>query len=306
MGKKPEAKKTSSKTIRIACQGSGKLALHLLSPLQGNLKTLSDANYARLRAEIETFGFSEPISIWEDPESGKVFVLNGHQRLETLNRMKADGWRMPQIPVSMVEATDIKEAKRKILGLASQFGTVEQAGLQEFANEIGISAQEIAEKLSFPEIDLEAFMSSFTPAIIIGSDETVPVVAHDRRISAGSKDAEPKVPVYTRKIKAPIYEPTGERPELSELVDPTKTRQLHLAIDKAKIPEDVKTFLRAAAHRHTVFNYQAIAEFYAHAAPEVQALMEASALVIIDFEKAIENGFVQLTKEIAEAYAEAD
>ena len=34
----------------------------------------------------------------------------------------------------------------------------------------------------------------------------------------------------------------------------------------------------------------------------MQELMEDSALVIIDFEKAIENGYVKLTKDIAESY----
>jgi tRNA A-37 threonylcarbamoyl transferase component Bud32 len=71
-------------------------------------------------------------------------------------------------------------------------------------------------------------------------------------------------------------------------------------IHEADLPEDVKAFLEFSAHRHIVFDYQKIAEFYAHADPTVQNLMERSALVIIDFNKAIENGFVQMTKEIAE------
>jgi len=61
------------------------------------------------------------------------------------------------------------------------------------------------------------------------------------------------------------------------------------------LPADIAAFLTAAAHRHTVFNYSAIAEYYCHAPANLQALMEASALVIIDFDQAIERGFVQLT-----------
>lgn len=55
-----------------------------------------------------------------------------------------------------------------------------------------------------------------------------------------------------------------------------------------------------AAHRHSVFNYRNIAEFYANANPEVQRLMERSALVIIDINDAIANGFVKLGKAIEE------
>ena len=66
--------------------------------------------------------------------------------------------------------------------------------------------------------------------------------------------------------------------------------------------EEVRDFLQYAATRHVVFNYQNIAEFYAHADKETQELMERSALVIIDFDKAIENGFVEMSKDISKLY----
>ena len=106
--------------------------------------------------------------------------------------------------------------------------------------------------------------------------------------------------IYTDKITAPIYEPKGERPDPIDLYDMTKATELLEEIHETDLPEDVKAFLDFSAHRHIVFDYQKIAEFYAHADPTVQNLMERSALVIIDFNKAIENGFVQMTKEIAE------
>lgn len=56
--------------------------------------------------------------------------------------------------------------------------------------------------------------------------------------------------------------------------------------------------MRIAAARLYRFNYEKIAEYYAHQPPEIQAIMEKLALVIIDFNKAIENGYVWLTKEI--------
>ncbi len=60
--------------------------------------------------------------------------------------------------------------------------------------------------------------------------------------------------------------------------------------------------MKLAAYRHVVFNYQNIAEYYAHSSPETQNLIENSAMVIIDFNKAIERGFVKLTEDLAEAY----
>lgn len=119
-----------------------------------------------------------------------------------------------------------------------------------------------------------------------------------RAILTGEQDANNK---YSRKIEAPIYEPQGEKPAISDLYDDKKTKALLMAIDKAKgITEAEKDFLRIAAYRHTVLNFKAIANYYAHSSAKLQSLMEDSALVIIDFDKAIEQGFVELTTDIAE------
>ena len=41
-----------------------------------------------------------------------------------------------------------------------------------------------------------------------------------------------------------------------------------------------------------------------HAPANIQALMERSALVIIDYEQAIENGFIRLVEDIDAAFYE--
>lgn len=108
--------------------------------------------------------------------------------------------------------------------------------------------------------------------------------------------------IYTNKVKIPIYEITGNKPKLNELIDLTKTKELINEIKKSNISSDEKKILLHAAERHTVFNYSKIAEYYAHSDKEMQNLMENSALVIIDFNKAIEKGFVKLTKDLADLY----
>ena len=62
--------------------------------------------------------------------------------------------------------------------------------------------------------------------------------------------------------------------------------------------DEEKEFLKYAAFRHNVFNYRNIAEYYAHADEEMQALMEKSALVIIDVNDAIANGYATLNADI--------
>lgn len=110
---------------------------------------------------------------------------------------------------------------------------------------------------------------------------------------------------YTKKIIAPTYEPDGEKPELAELVDTEKATELLREIEASTLPDDEKAFLRRAAARLMVFDYHRIADYYAHSSDEMQDLMERLALVIIDFDKAIENGYVKLTADLSEIFQEA-
>lgn len=115
-------------------------------------------------------------------------------------------------------------------------------------------------------------------------------------------DDEPQK--YTSTIKAPIYEPKNQKPHIMLLCDDSKTKRLIAEIDESSLPEDEKRFLRLAAQRHSVFHYERIADYYANASREMQHLMEKSALVIIDFDKAIEYGFVKLCDDIKQQFME--
>ena len=108
--------------------------------------------------------------------------------------------------------------------------------------------------------------------------------------------------IYSHNIEAPTYEPKNKKPNVDDLFSDDKVKELIKKIGHSNITSAEKTFLTKAAYRHTVFNYQSVADFYAHSNKEVQDLMEESALVIIDFNKAIENGYVKLTKEVQELY----
>lgn len=103
---------------------------------------------------------------------------------------------------------------------------------------------------------------------------------------------------YTNKVETPIYEPKNKKPHILELVDVEKTKRLIREIQMSNLDDFEKRFLIEAAHRHSVFNYSKIADYYAHASIEMQDLMEKSALVIIDYDKSIEYGFTHLQEEI--------
>ena len=68
------------------------------------------------------------------------------------------------------------------------------------------------------------------------------------------------------------------------------------------VNDEEKEFLRLAATRFVEFNYETIADYYVGASKEMQGLMEKLALVIIDFDRAIEDGFITLNKKMRELY----
>jgi hypothetical protein len=109
---------------------------------------------------------------------------------------------------------------------------------------------------------------------------------------------------YSSKIESPIYEAKNVKPHIMELCDKQKTHRLLKEIEASSLPYEEKLFLMDASRRHNVFNYEKIADYYAHSSSEMQNLMEKSGLVIIDFEKAIQYGYVKLCDEIRKQYLE--
>lgn len=166
------------KVVKINCRGAGELSIDLLTPLQGNLKTLLEENFEKLRNVIAKEGITEPISIWEDPMSGQTMILNGHQRVHTLKRMRDDGWVVPQIPVNMVEAKDFNHAKRLVLQLTSQYGTINPESAFEFINELGVTAEELADTLNFADFDMTRFIDEYFSEP--EDEDKIEVSAHDR------------------------------------------------------------------------------------------------------------------------------
>lgn len=132
------------------------------------------------------------------------------------------------------------------------------------------------------------------------SEELEGIALDMERFGFELKESDEENP-YTTKVEIPAYQPMeDEAPPIEFLYDDKKTVELQKEIDEAEIPDEVKAFLKLAAYRHTVFDYGQIAEYYCHAPAEIQDLMEKSALVIIDFNKAIEYGYTNLKDELNE------
>ena len=110
---------------------------------------------------------------------------------------------------------------------------------------------------------------------------------------------------YTNIIPKIQYVPkTRCKPSEISLYNLEKYNNLVKEIKSKNLDSEIEKFLLYSATRHIIFDYQQIAEYYSHSDREVQELMEKSGLVIIDFEDAMENGFVKLQKNLMELYNE--
>lgn len=171
------------KKVEIKCTGSDYASVDDFHPLQGGLKVLNDENYQKLRYQILTYGFSEPVAAWEN--DNKKFIISGHQRIATLKRMVDEGYQVPFIPYVMVQAENEHEAKMKVLSMASQYGVVSSDGLKIFMEDMDIEIADLEQNFALPGIDLPALARD-------DEDEgtQVRVSAHTRTIGISDEDVE--------------------------------------------------------------------------------------------------------------------
>lgn len=236
-------------------------------PYARNSRTHSDEQIAQIAASINEWGFTTPILI---DESGEVIA--GHGRLLAAQRLGLE-----EVPT--MTAAGWSDAQKKAYVIADNKLALNAGWDDEI---LKIEMQELG------DLNFDLTLTGF------GIDEMA--FLFDGGESDPKQSEQELSENYSRKIEAPIYEPTGEKPKVADLYDESKTAKLRAEIITADLPDEISNFLNVAADRHTVFNFKNIAEFYAHSDGEIQNLMERSALVIIDFDKAIENGFVKLAQ----------
>lgn len=149
------------KTIEIKCKFGSLVPVDRLNDLQNNLKELSDENFEKLSAEITETGFAFAPHVWQDPKTKKLFLLDGHQRVKTVQRLVDQGWKIGALPVVMVEAKNLKEAGRRVMQGVAQYGEVTAQGLFDFSKRFDFKAPEIVKSFTIPGFDLKAWQINF-------------------------------------------------------------------------------------------------------------------------------------------------
>lgn len=241
---------------------------------------------------VGRLGYVEPVVI--DQRTG--YLVSGHGRRTTLLAMQERGEDPPDgIAIDPETGQWLAPA---VTGWASRSDTEAQAAL--------VALNRTTELGGWVDTALHEVLSSLadTPAGLQGVGFTAKDLQSLQTIVDGL-DATPDLERrYTERINVPEYVPTAEEPPPPySLCDTTVHDRIAMAVEQAlsegTIDEATARFLLLGAKRHLRFDYAAIAEFYAHQPPEVQRLMEESALVIVDFDDAIAHGFVRFDERLA-------
>lgn len=132
-------KREGGMKIKIEDMQLKRIDYRKLKPLQGNLKILTETNYAKLKKSFSEKNLFIPQFVWKDGDEYKL--LDGHGRSRFFEKEKPvfkdkNGKDTYEVPCLVVEAKDLKDAKEKLLVITSQFQTITQEGFDEFTFDI--------------------------------------------------------------------------------------------------------------------------------------------------------------------------
>lgn len=248
--------------MNIHCKYDSLVEVNSLKPHPKNRNKHPAEQIDRLAKILKYQGVRAPIVV--SNRSGKM--VKGHG---TLQAIKKNGWKEAPVVFQDFESEDQEWLFVQSDNAIAMWAQLDLKGINADIPELG--------PFDLDLIGIKNFTENFTD-------------------KANNPD------FYTSKIEPPIYTPKGENPSPESLCDIDKYLELIKQIEITDMPDNVSEFLKLAATRHIVFQYDKIAEFYAHASPPIKDLMENSALIIIDYKKALENGFVEMSKNLAKAF----
>lgn len=232
-----------------------------------NYRKHNDRNKELIKKSLEECGAGRSIVIDNDDE---IIAGNGiYEQAQALN-----------IPVKVIETdgSELVVVKRTDLNTDDE----KRKKLAVMDNSTSDSS----------EFDIDLMSEDFTNGELLDMGVVIP-----EDVEVEVEDSK-----YTRKVSIPVYEIKGEEPEISEMIDTNKADKFIKQIQEMDIPDELKKFLIDSATRLYEFNYSKIAEFYAHQNKDVQDIMEKLALVLIDVDKAIENGYVKMNSIIEDIF----
>lgn len=231
-----------------------------LVPYTRNAKKHDKKQIDNVAESIKQFGFAQPVVVDKDNN-----IIIGHCRTAAAKKLK-----IKEIPCIKYEDLSAEEANKLRL-------------LDNKLNESDWDLELVAEDIQ--ELDFSGFDIDWG-------------IELDNTNNSAENNTDIDTDKYTDVVNIPQYEIKGECPEIADMLDLIKCNELIDKINNSNVTKEQKDFLIYAAYRHCRFTYSKIAEYYAHQSKEMQELMEDSALVIIDYNDALKNGYTKLKNDL--------
>ena len=243
-----------------------------LIPYEFNNKTHSSKQIDHIANSIKEFWFTQPIVI----DKNNVVII-GHWRLEGAKKL----W-MENVPVVIME--DLSETQIKKLRILDNKLNESEWNVENLKMEL-----EDLPDLNIWDLELEP------------EDLFMDILGDEKEEEKSFMDWDK----YTMKVDTPIYTPLWLDISISDMINCDKQKELEERIKNSDLSEEIKDFLIKCSYRFIEYNYKNIAEFYAKSSLDIQNFMEDLALVVIDYNKAIEDWYTAL-KSFLDDIAEQD
>lgn len=139
--------------IKINCETKDFLKLEDITPFQGGLKIREESDHEKVIKSIRKHGFSAPFYIWK--KDGINYCLDGHNRIESLQRLVASGEELPPLPVVYVHCKDEADAKELLLKINSTYGKMTAESVKDFIGDLDIEIDDLALPDGFLDLNFE-------------------------------------------------------------------------------------------------------------------------------------------------------
>lgn len=129
---------------------------------QDGFKDLESDAAHRLKASILANNFTQPFYVWEDPNDGTIFCLDGKHRTLMLEQLIKEGYNVPYLlPATFIHCENKKEAAKLVTIYSSIYARVSQQGLFDFMKEYELDFSELREQMDLPEFSIDRFEQKF-------------------------------------------------------------------------------------------------------------------------------------------------
>jgi uncharacterized protein (DUF2164 family) len=101
-------------------------------------------------------------------------------------------------------------------------------------------------------------------------------------------------------IEIPFYTPSSIVPDINQLANLDKTKNLIEKINLLKVSDELKEILKIRASFFTDFNFQKIADYYYSQDEKIKEVFKDLGLVILAPKEALKRGFIELSENVFE------